>query len=852
MTHISRRGLLRLSAALPASSLAARLGWPQAIAGGSLPDSLVLIEAESFASAGGWVLDQQFTDRMGSCMLLAHGMGAPVADATTEIAIAMAGKYRVWVRTRDWAAQWGAKSAPGRFQVAVNGEPLVPVFGTEGGRWHWQDGGIVQLAAGKARLALHDLTGFDGRCDAILLSGDPTWRPPDEGPELAALRRHALKLPAEPEDAGEFDLVVAGGGMAGCAASVAAARLGLKVALIQDRPVLGGNSSSEIRVSPVGNIHLPPYPALGQVVADLDPSHPGNGQIAANYGDQRKRAVVEAEKNIQLHLDMHIFAVERDGNRITAVVARDENTSRELRFRAPLFADCTGDATVGYLAGADFRYGRESRAETGESLAPESPDRLVNGATILWYTEEAGVPTAFPETPWALQFTDATAQNATRGDWDWETGQLRDQIADFETVRDHALRAIYGNWSFQKNHAADRQKYANLRLAWVGYVGGKRESRRLLGDVILHQQDVMEQRPYTDATFTTTWPIDLHEPTQKNAADFPGQEFRAICHQTRIASYAIPYRCLYSRNVQNLFMAGRNCSATHVALGTVRVQRTTGMMGEVVGMAAAIAHQRNTTPRGVYENYLPELKAAMTRGAGLTALAPPPKSSVPAGYALAWQDEFDGATLDTAAWAYRTDSKEWSMQLPQNVSVGDGNLTLHLTRMAPGAAMKYAGAGVISRQAFSYGYFESRMRIMAGKGWHSSFWLMRHDGSGGTSPVAAKLELDIVENDAVDLRSYGITTHRWKDRHEAFGHRQVEALPLTDYHVYGCEYTPEMVHYFFDGELMQSVDIRALPQGELNIWLTSIASHLGPTDAVDTGRLPCHVDYDYVRYYRKS
>jgi hypothetical protein len=244
------------------------------------------------------------------------------------------------------------------------------------------------------------------------------------------------------------------------------------------------------------------------------------------------------------------------------------------------------------------------------------PDQLVMGTSVMWYTEDAGKPVAFPATPWAIQFTDATAQHATRGDWNWETGQNRHQVNDYETIRDHGLRAVYGNWAFQKNNAKDKAKYANLRLSWVAYVGGKRESRRLLGDVILTQMDVEQQRVFPDACVTATWSIDLHVPESKNAAQFPGEEFRTVASFGKKAPYAIPYRCLYSRNVPNLFMAGRNISVTHVALGTVRVMRTTGMMGEVVGMAAAIARKHNATPRAVYESYLEEFKAALTRGAG--------------------------------------------------------------------------------------------------------------------------------------------------------------------------------------------------------------------------------------------
>ncbi len=237
---------------------------------------------------------------------------------------------------------------------------------------------------------------------------------------------------------------------------------------------------------------------------------------------------------------------------------------------------------------------------------------------------------------------------------------------------------------------------------------------------------------------------------------------------------------------------------------------------------------------------------------GLGAGAPEKESFAPQGYKLAWSDEFSCNTLDRSKWDFRTDSKQWSTQLPGNVSVRGGKLIITLDRAPAGAAMKYAGGGVISKEAFGYGYYECRMRILAGKGWHSSFWLMKHNGSGGTGTSAADLELDVIENDSIDLRSYGITTHKWKDGHVAYGHKVVHTPSLSEYHVYGCEYTREIVRYYFDGILEQSTDIASLPQGKLNIWLTSIASGLGHTDRVDDARLPGHVEYDYARYYRKA
>ncbi|HID75089.1 MAG TPA: FAD-dependent oxidoreductase [Planctomycetaceae bacterium] len=610
----------------------------------------VLVEAESFSIRGGWVIDTQSIDQMGSAYLLAHGLGVPVEDATTAIDLPAPGRYRVWVRTRDWVAPWKVPGAPGRFQLLVDGRALATTFGTEGADWHWQDGGTIDLAGRRVKLALHDLTGFDGRCDAILLTTDSTLGPPNEGPALASWRRRLLGLPCEPPEAGRFDLVVVGGGMAGCCTAVSAARLGVKVALIQNRPVLGGNNSSEVRVGLSGQIHQPPYPRLGDLVDEIgpigywnyrealaNPDDPRSRRIleavqrdprrtihnagpASNYCDDKKLRIVSAEPNIRLFLNMHAIDVEKEGARIRAVIALSTVDGHLLRFPARWFVDCTGDGNLGFLAGADFRMGRESRAETGESLAPEQADRMVMGTSVQWYSVLEETPSTFPRCPWAVRFDEQTCQPVKRGDWDWETGMNRNQITEIEYIRDYALRVIYGNWSYLKNDYSGKKRFARRRLAWVAYIGGKRESRRLLGDVILTEQDILQRRAYPDACVTTTWGIDLHFPHPENSKHFPGGEFRSIARTTRIRPYPIPFRCLYSRNVPNLMMAGRDISVTHVALGTVRVQRTTGMMGEVVGMAASLCKKHNVDPRGVYERHLDELKELMRRGVGKASL----------------------------------------------------------------------------------------------------------------------------------------------------------------------------------------------------------------------------------------
>ena len=604
----------------------------------------ILVEAESFARLGGWVVDQQSMPAMGSPYLLAHGLGVAVEDAVTTVDIQREGRYRIWVRTRDWTARWSRQGSPGRFKVAVNGQPLSTLFGTEGDEWHWQDGGTVTLHRGGNELRLHDLTGFDGRCDAIYITSDTLSAPPSSSEAMARLRQRLTPVGRRAKRVGRYDLVVVGGGIAGCCAAVSAARLGCRVALVQDRPVLGGNNSSEVRVGLSGLVAQQPYPNLGKLLdevgsvgywnaheADEEPDSPRSAQIrrilalhpekmthnagpASNYGDGKKRRLIESHPEIDLYLSTHITDVERRGSRITAVTGQNILTGERLRFEGKLFADCTGDATVGFLAGADFRSGRESRAQSGEPSAPDKADSLVMGTSVQWYSEQTDSVCTFPECPWALQFDERTAIPITRGDWDWETGLDKDQIYDIEHIRDYALLAVYGNWAYLKNHSPQREEFARRRLAWVAYIGGKRESRRLLGDVVLREQDLIEGTRYDDAAVTATWGIDLHYPHRKDG--FDGEPFLAYSDSRQIAPYPIPYRCLYSRNIDNLFMAGRDISVTHIALGSVRVMRTGGMMGEVVGMAASICRRHNASPRDVYRLYLPELKRLMSAGTG--------------------------------------------------------------------------------------------------------------------------------------------------------------------------------------------------------------------------------------------
>ncbi|MBL0745773.1 FAD-dependent oxidoreductase [Chryseolinea lacunae] len=605
----------------------------------TLKGEFVFLEAEQFADLGGWDLDQQSMDQTGSPYLLAHGLGVPVQDATTRVQLPSPGKYRVWVRTRDWVAPWNAPGAPGKFQVLINGNALPETFGTKGAEWHWHDGGIADLPR-HSTIALHDLTGFEGRCEAILLCKDIDFEPTNDVNALTRFRRKLLGLPDKPQEGGNFDLAVIGGGYAGVCAALSAARNGLKVALIQDRPVLGGNSSSEVRVWPEGRTNFEPFPHIGDIAQEISPDlsqlvyGTRNARQGASYDDQRKLRVVQNEPRIKVMLEERAISVERDGEQITGIVIQNIRTARQQHIKATYFADCTGDAIVGYLAGAEHEISASGimgmsnlwnvmdAANDQEVLKCECKDK----AALAISCEIGKTEQPFPRCPWAIDLSDKPFPGRKNykgqwgsddplgnlGGWFWESGFDKNPITDVEKIRDLNFRAMYGAWDALKNVDG---LYPNHRLNWCAFIAGKRESRRLMGDVVLTAEDFRTKKAYPDAAFPCTWHIDLHTPHEEFDGELQGQEF--ISRATTGGDfdygglYWAPYRVLYSRNISNLFMAGRDISVSHDGLGAVRVMRTCGMMGEVVGKAAALCVRHKTTPRKVYESHLTELQSLL-------------------------------------------------------------------------------------------------------------------------------------------------------------------------------------------------------------------------------------------------
>lgn len=592
-------------------------------------DAQVLVEAESFSHRGGWVVDHQAFGKIGSSCLNAHGAGVPVPDAFTDINVDAPGKYYVYVCTYNWTSPWYKGEGPGAFNVLVNGVTLPEKLGVKGESWGWQLAGRTELTA-KTRITLHDLTGFNGRVDAIYFSKEKKTPPSDFEP-LRAFRNKALGI-SSPENIREADLVVAGGGIAGCAAALAAARYGLDVILVDNLPELGGNNWLGVTMSGLMCYNL--YPNIGKIVRELngipETYHQayeiervgnGNGAAVVTLGRDELAALrrrLLGEAGVRVFHNVQIFEAASDGRTVTSITGKDLLTQKEYIFRGRRFVDCTGDGEVGYLLGADYHIGREPRSFADEPTAPEHADQKKLGGTLNWSSREMAEESLFPspsEIPWAVQCSEEYNVPVKSYAWTWETGFEIDNALEPELVRDNMLRAIFGDWAWLKHN---RPEYRDSELCDVAYILQKRESRRIMGEFVLTENDIRDHVEYPDASFTTTWTLDLHYARPDNSRYFPGWEWQSFCHNTEestwIRPYHVPYRVLYSKDFDNLFIGGRNMSVSHVALGTVRVMATLGMAGEVIGMAAGICDRHNARPADVYYDYLPELVQCMKSG----------------------------------------------------------------------------------------------------------------------------------------------------------------------------------------------------------------------------------------------
>ena len=404
------------------------------------------------------------------------------------------------------------------------------------------------------------------------------------------------------------DLVVVGGGLAGVCAAITAARAGIDVALVQDRPVLGGNASSEVRLwilgatSHMGNNNR--WAREGGVideilVENMHRNPEGNPVLV----DALLLEKVASEPRIRLLLDTVAYEVDQDASSGSLRAVRAFSPSNGTRYElvAPLFCDASGDGTIAFLAGAPFRMGAESHEEFGEGLAPPGGSSDMLGHSLYFMTRDAGRPVSFTRPAFAIdpvatipRWRQFTPKHQGCQFWWIEHGGRLDTVHDTHAIKWELWRIVYGVWDHIKNSGRFPEA-ETLTLEWVGMIPGKRESRRFEGDVILTQQDLVERREWPDAVSYGGWAVDLHPPDGVYAAGDG-------CTQWHMEGvYQIPFRCLFSRSVPNLFLAGRIISASHVAFGSTRVMATGAHTAQAVGMAAAVCRRENLLPRDLVE-----------------------------------------------------------------------------------------------------------------------------------------------------------------------------------------------------------------------------------------------------------
>ncbi len=411
------------------------------------------------------------------------------------------------------------------------------------------------------------------------------------------------------------DVVVVGGGVSGVCAALAAARHGATVTLIHDRPVLGGNSSSEVRVHVCGadSSGGRPHARESGIIEELRLEEAvRNPQRAATMWDLILWEKVTAEPNITLLLNTSCTGVRmEDAGTIAAVLASRESTEDRFEVYGPLFVDCTGDGRVGAEAGADYRYGREAPEEHDEAHA-QGPDRKTMGASLMWQARDMGHAVPFEPPSFAKVFETCEQlphrghTELVHGHWWVEYGGELDIIKDAEQIRDELLACMMGVWDHVKNRC-DKVDATNWALTWFGFVPGKRESRRLLGDHILTENDLLNTVAFEDAVCHGGWSIDTHPPGGIHSPEPP-------CSFIGLPDvYGIPLRSLYSRNVGNLLMAGRNASCTHMAMASTRVAATGAVMGQAVGTAAALCRVHDCCPRELAVHHIVELQQALLR-----------------------------------------------------------------------------------------------------------------------------------------------------------------------------------------------------------------------------------------------
>ena len=580
--------------------------------------SSIWIDALEFENYGGFKAETQFVRSVGMGYLIACQVpGEPCDNASTTFKAEKSGKYRVFVRTKNWKLP----EAPGKFKISVNGNELNNICGEmPNPNWYWDIAGDIDLKKGENSVSVVDKTGWFSRFSAIFITDDMNLTPSPEVERFLKLRAECKGISLKISPRKKFDIAIVGAGPGGVGTALSAARNGLKVALISGRPTVGGNASNE------GTINLDGASShhFGMHETGIANEIKATKEHFDCTIQKAMELLINAEKNIKLFKNELCIAAKAKDNKIISLTTVNTITLQKYTYKADLFADCSGDGWLGYYAGAAYRVGREANWEFDESLASQSPDLATMSGCICdyhpempktrtFFAEDTGSPIKFKTPDWAIKFSEAeiprrTPNNFKRAEWWVENSNYYDDLWNDEFARDEMIRLGVGYFGWLKNIYKEKEKTANYKLKYIALHNSKRESRRLIGDYILSEKDYTEGTTFEDVVTYCGWALDIHHPK----GIYSGEDGPFLSNKA-VPITPIPYRCLYSKNISNLFMAGRCISVSHVGLGSVRVEATIVTEGHVVGAAASLCKKHSITPRDIYKNKIKELQQLLIK-----------------------------------------------------------------------------------------------------------------------------------------------------------------------------------------------------------------------------------------------
>ncbi|MBQ4154105.1 MAG: FAD-dependent oxidoreductase [Clostridia bacterium] len=579
------------------------------------------VDAAEFKNLGGWKKDSQFVRSVGQSYLIACTKpGVPVENATYSFKVEEDGVYRLHVRTKNWKFP----EAPGQFALSVDDEELPNILGKmPTHKWYWEIAGDVYLEKGVHTLSAVDKTGWLSRFASIVITNDMDFTPTPEVERMLRQRAQIKGITADTEEL-HFDFVVIGAGPGGVPAAIEAARNGLKTALISGRPTIGGNASDEGTIGLDGAACRNREAWEGGIANEIRNLH-----ITKKLSWQRSmETLCEREENLTIFVNELCIDAESENNHIVSATTVNTNTLLKKKFSADFFCDCSGDGWLGYYAGAVYHIGREAKWQYGEDFAPDNPDTLSMSGCLcdeqpgmphmrVFKTSMNNTPTPFTAPDWAIKLPEGEALHRKvaqldHAEWWLENSNDHDDVWDDEFARDEMIRLGVGYFNWLKNSAPLKPELAEqiefYELRGLALHNSKRENRRLIGDYVFNQNDCVPGTTFPDAISYRGWVLDVHHPK----GVYSGKE--GVFYSNKIVPITpVPYRIIYSKNIDNLFMAGRCCSVSHIGLGSIRVESTLATLGQAAGLAASLCKKHSTTPRGIYENHITELQQLLLR-----------------------------------------------------------------------------------------------------------------------------------------------------------------------------------------------------------------------------------------------